>query len=327
MKILFLAALLFSGTAGAQVDIDQALQIRNQRNIQTTPGMLVGRIDAAAVKNAAASIGGRVSIQFNKSESIDFTQAAAKSGGVIVGSGTDGAKKNILVTPPLRSSMSVTVSARKGAINESALVCVRLKKSNPLGGSNCGRTGTALRLLEAGDYILYLKGRSHLGLSTLEITVKPGDHLIIPAREIQIGAHKELFQYALYADYSSNYEIQKVKFAGPRALLDLYYRSCCYSTTWEAISKHVLSNVSGISFEIFLKNSSINNFGLLEIGQHNLPESYISPAEYRTVSTFIEFYFKSPPEAAFFNVLPGTYGIQWVFQDGQIDFTKGIVVE
>lgn len=339
MKTLFLAAFLISGTAYAQVNIDQALQIRNQKKIQTAPGMVVGRIDVEAAKNAAASVGGTVSIHFSKNESLQLNQSSAKSGGVIIGSGTDGRKKDVTIVPPLRPSMSITVSARNGSLNESSEFCVRLKNLESQKESNCAKTGTRLRILKSGAYLVYLKGENALGISSLEVNVNPGDNLIIPTREIQIGAYSEIRRFFLYADYTSNDELKKLRSIGTRSLLEAYFERDFLKDPlrldgyWEKAERYIISELAGEQFSNFLKNNLINDFGTLEVMPSSFPrliqlsDESIHAVTYntRSLNTFIgdsSFY-----SEGFFNVLPGTYGIQWLFEDRQIDFTKGIVVE
>lgn len=212
MKTLFLATILFSGAAVAQVNIDDALQIRNRKMVITAPGASVGRIDAEAVKKAATNLKGSVAIQFGPNESVKLNnREAARSGGVIVGSGTNGDKSVVKVVPPLRPVMGVTVTGREGSLNTGHNFCARfLNPSAEKYFVKCIPIGSQLRLPYEGRYLLFLDSDIRLGKSSVEVSIKKGDQFIIPLREIQIDAYLELKGHRLIIDITAKEEQRKL---------------------------------------------------------------------------------------------------------------------
>ena len=283
--------------------------------------------DREAILKAVKNLNGNAIVDFSsgKSDSQDRVVFKDKqhASGVLIGSGSDGlvVQNNyspgspIIVQAPSLSISGITVTGNM-APDQTEKVCVftysgevTSDHGRSLREIQCGDIGSEI-LLKPGRYLILVGYDDQVSKSQpgvlQRVVLEPGEHKIIPLREITISNGTKGLDYILRVDYKDN----------PEALRNFLY-----------LTKPALENNS------FIVPSKVkldeNGFLRVVTGQGDMslddptwyffnwfePDEVISRGET----------LKSPKIA----VLPGIYRISWYLKDSNqiLDSTRGIVIE
>lgn len=327
---LFALTALFMGSSNAFADTtQQAANWADKLNRlgKTESHLSIKVVDPHFVYQASKSLGKNVTVDTGRGSRETLRQKS--SGGVIVGSGSDGTVPTsnsssagpIVIHPPITPETSITVVGRVGP-KQSDTYCASKYKTDSSGayvqgggfvyfanseGILCTQIGKPLRLVE-GAYRLYLSNPSkstaynNISTSTLIVALKNQENLIIPLREIHIPKFNGQIQAELFRDPAVESEFYKIR-------VDSFTRM--YKSGYDNFDKNCTVQESNIE---------LNHIECLGIHRSELINFFQSVGftTYHPLTV--------AKDGEYMAVFPGGYQIRWTI-DGQYELTKGILVE